>query len=128
MNSETEILLVEDEDMLRGLIEEILKLRGYSVHCAASGDEAAALAETPGFRLDVVITDVMMPRMTGNQLVDRLRPRFENMKVIFISGFTGASSPSIQRALEMPGVSFLQKPFRLQVLVEEVETLLGRAG
>ncbi len=124
MNPQASILLVEDEEMLRGLIQELLESKGYAVHGAASGEEALALFERPGRGFDLVLTDVMMPHMNGPELVDRIRARDAKVKVIFMSGYTGSSSPSIQNSLSLPGVAFLQKPFRLQSLIEEVESLL----
>ena len=125
MNRNASILLVEDEEMLRDLIRELLESRGYEVRGAASGEEAWALFEQSGLRVDLVLTDVMMPHMTGPELVERIRAKDGGMRVIFMSGYTGSNSPSIQNALGLPGVAFLQKPFRLQSLIEEVERLLA---
>jgi two-component system cell cycle sensor histidine kinase/response regulator CckA len=119
------ILLVEDEDMLRGLIKELLELKGFSVIEACQGVEALSLLQERGSGVDLVLTDVVMPHMSGSELVDRLRKEFPDLKVIFMSGYTGASNASIHRSLEMPGVAFLQKPFRLNNLIAQVEDLIG---
>jgi|SRR4051812_35005321 two-component system cell cycle sensor histidine kinase/response regulator CckA len=119
------ILLVEDEDMLRGLIRELLELKGYIVLEASQGVEALSLIQDHGARVDLILTDVVMPHMSGSELVERLRKEYPTLKVIFMSGYTGANNASIHKSLEMPGVAFLQKPFRLNHLVGQVEELLG---
>ena len=123
------ILLVEDEDMLRGLIKELLELKGFAVLEACQGLEALSIIKERGPVADLILTDVVMPHMSGSELVDRLREEMPEVKVIFMSGYTGASNASIHRSLEMPGVAFLQKPFRLNNLISVVEDLLGvKAG
>ncbi len=119
------ILLVEDEDMLRGLIKELLELKGFAVLEACQGLEALSLIKDHGGAVDLVLTDVVMPHMSGSELVDRLRAEMPELKVIFMSGYTGASNASIHKSLEMPGVAFLQKPFRLNSLISQVEELIG---
>jgi CheY-like chemotaxis protein len=118
------ILLVEDEDMLRGLIRELLELKGFTVLEACQGLEALAIIKGRG-PVDLVLTDVVMPHMSGSELIDRLREDQPDLKVVFMSGYTGASNASIHRSLEMPGVAFLQKPFRLNHLITVVEDLMG---
>lgn len=121
------ILLVEDEDMLRGLIRELLEIKGYAVLEACQGVEALEVLQASGRPVDLVLTDVVMPHMSGADLVDRLRKDHPAMKVIFMSGYTGANNAAIHRSLEMPGVAFLQKPFRLNALISQVEDLIKPA-
>lgn len=111
--------------MLRGLIKELLELKGFHVLEACQGVEALGLIQERGSGVDLVLTDVVMPHMSGSELVDRLREEHPDLKVIFMSGYTGASNASIHRSLEMPGVAFLQKPFRLNNLITQVEELIG---
>jgi DNA-binding NtrC family response regulator len=120
------ILLVEDEDMLRGLIRELLEIKGYCVLEAAQGIQALEVLGRNGKPIDLVLTDVVMPQMSGSVLVERLRQDHPAMKVIFMSGFTGANNAAIHKSLEMPGVAFLQKPFRLNALIAQVEELLQK--
>ena len=120
------ILLVEDEDMLRGLIREMLEIKGYQVLEACQGMEALSLLQERGGFVDLILTDVVMPHMSGSELVERLRKDRPDLKVIFMSGYTGANNASINKSLEMPGMAFLQKPFRLNNLVGVVEELLGQ--
>ena len=121
------ILLVEDEDMLRGLIRELLEIKGFAVLEASQGVEALELMEAAAEPVDLVLTDVVMPHMSGSELVERLREEYPTLKVIFMSGYTGANNAAIHKSLEMPGVAFLQKPFRLNALISVVEGLLGPA-
>ena len=120
------ILLVEDEDMLRGLIRELLEIKGFSVLEASQGVEALELMGAAEMPVDLVLTDVVMPHMSGSELVERLREEHPGLRVIFMSGYTGANNAAIHKSLEMPGVAFLQKPFRLDALIAAVEDLLQR--
>ena len=120
------ILLVEDEDMLRGLIRELLEIKGYLVLEASQGVEALELFKKSQEPVDLVLTDVVMPHMSGSELVERLRKERPALRVIFMSGYTGANNAAIHKSLEMPGVAFLQKPFRLNALISQVEELLLR--
>lgn len=121
------ILLVEDEDMLRGLIRELLEIKGYTVLEASQGVEAIEVFKQNGKPVDLVLTDVVMPHMSGSDLVDKLRKEHPTLKVIFMSGYTGANNAAIHKSLEMPGVAFLQKPFRLNALISQVEDLIQAA-
>ncbi len=121
----TTILLVEDEELLRRLIREILESRGYIVLFASQGNEAIELAESHLEPLKLMITDVVMPRMSGPDLMVKIRAIHPHLKVLFISGYTGNSNDTIQKALDQPGVAFLQKPFRLHALMNLVQELLG---
>lgn len=120
------ILLVEDEDMLRGLIRELLEIKGYLVLEASQGVEALDLFKKSQEPVDLVLTDVVMPHMSGSELIERLRKEQPSLRVIFMSGYTGANNAAIHKSLEMPGVAFLQKPFRLNALISQVEELLLR--
>jgi two-component system cell cycle sensor histidine kinase/response regulator CckA len=120
------ILLVEDEDMLRGLIRELLEIKGYAVLEASQGVEALELFKKSQEPVDLVLTDVVMPHMSGSELIERLRKEQPALRVIFMSGYTGANNAAIHKSLEMPGVAFLQKPFRLNALISQVEELLLR--
>ena len=121
------ILLVEDEDMLRGLIRELLEIKGYTVLEASQGVEAMDVLKRNGKPVDLVLTDVVMPHMSGSDLVEKLRKEHPTLKVIFMSGYTGANNAAIHKSLEMPGVAFLQKPFRLNALISQVEELIQTA-
>ncbi len=119
------ILLVEDEDMLRGLIRELLEIKGFSVIEASQGVEALELMRAGGRTIDLVLTDVVMPQMSGAELVELLKKDQPGLKVVFMSGYTGSNNAAIHKTLGMPGVAFLQKPFRLNALIGVVESLLA---
>jgi CheY-like chemotaxis protein len=103
------ILLVEDDPAVRGLARAMLVERGYTVLEAASGDEALAIGEARESPIDLLVTDVVMPKMTGPELARRLRSRRPALKTLYISGYSdeaiaGHGSPG-------SGITLLQKPF-----------------
>ena len=117
------ILLVEDEEMVRCLIREVLSQRGYVILEAAGADEALGrLADHPE-PIDLMLTDVVMPGMPGNALAQRLAETRPEVRVLFISGYT--ESHLTQRGVLPPGERLLQKPFTSDELVEAVEAAMG---
>jgi PAS domain S-box-containing protein len=114
------LLLVEDDPMVRSLAVEALKLKGYRVLDAGDGREALQLAESAG-RIDLLITDVVMPRMTGRELADRLRATAPSMRVLFMSGYPGSLGDQLGR-----NVDLLEKPFTSLTLVSRVRQALDR--
>jgi CheY-like chemotaxis protein len=119
----TTILVVDDETAIRELVLKILRRHGYQALEAANGEEALALCREHSGVIDLLITDVMMPRMGGPELVDRLRKQGMNPKVLYVSGFTGDSNLSARNV--PPGTAFVEKPFTLQALLEKVWEVLG---
>lgn len=121
--SET-LLVVEDEEVVRLLTVRVLRERGYTVHEAADGAEAldvlARLSQPP----DLVLSDVVMPAMSGRELGTRLSARAPDLPVLYMSGFTG--DDVVQRGLLEPGMPFQQKPFHPDVLALQVRTMLDR--
>jgi PAS domain S-box-containing protein len=116
------ILLVEDEVELRSANAEFLTSMGYSVICASSGPEALKLAREAG-PIDLVISDVVMPKMNGREFADcllRLRP---NTKLLFVSGY--ADDIVLHTGLSTQAMPFLQKPFSLKQLGSKVNELLS---
>jgi DNA-binding response OmpR family regulator len=120
--SET-ILLVEDQEDVRALTLRILKRQGYRLLVAASGDEALVLAEQQGGAIDLLVTDVVMPGMSGSELGAELGACYPAMRVLYLSGYT---DEAIRRhgVLE-PGAAFLQKPFTPETLARKVREVLG---
>jgi two-component system, cell cycle sensor histidine kinase and response regulator CckA len=117
------ILVVDDEAAIRELVLKILRRRGYQVLEAANGEEAVSICrENSGRAIDLVITDVMMPRMGGPELVDRLHQLGLNPKILYVSGFTGDTNISARNF--PPGTVFLEKPFTLAALLERVQEVL----
>jgi CheY-like chemotaxis protein len=116
------ILLVEDEEQVRSIAAQWLTRYGYDVHEAGDGEEAFALV-SEGLTPDLLITDIVMPRMGGVALADSLRSAFASLKVLYLSGYS--DRPEVQGRLSAEGVSFLQKPFSPGRLLSEVRTLLN---
>ena len=116
--SET-ILIVEDEDMVRDIMREVLSSYGFNVLAADSGEKAL---EWEGEGVDLLITDVIMPGISGTELADQLLKRSPEVKVLFVSGYTG--DEIAQHGILNESVLFLQKPFSPQTLVEMVHQIL----
>jgi two-component system, cell cycle sensor histidine kinase and response regulator CckA len=118
------ILLVEDEEELRALNARGLKSRGYTVIEAGNGVEALAELEKQGGRVDVVVSDVVMPEMDGPTLMKVLRERKPDIKIIFVSGY--AEDAFDKNLADRKEFNFLAKPFTLKQLVTVVkETMAG---
>jgi len=117
------ILVVEDEAGIRALVRKILHRQGYDVLEAASGDEALALSAEHSGIIDMLITDVVMPQMSGRELADRLREQRRDIKVLYVSGYT--DDTTIYAANFPPGTAFLQKPFTLGSLLDKVKEVLS---
>jgi len=119
--SET-ILLVEDEEAVRSLTSRILKKQGYRVMAAQHGREAMEIATREEGRIDLVLTDVVMPGMNGRGLVERLTGIRPSIKSLYMSGYT--DDDIIRRGFIEPSKSFLQKPFTSDALLQTVRKVL----
>jgi CheY-like chemotaxis protein len=119
--SET-ILVAEDEDGVRSLTREVLEKYGYTVLEAANGEEALKVAEHHDGPLDLLLSDVVMPRMGGPELAQALLAKRPTVKVLYMSGYT--DHPMVRRGVVNAGVAFLQKPFTPTVLVSRVREVL----
>ncbi len=116
------VLLVEDDPMVRTLIERILKTNGFGVMTAPGAHEAVALyADTP-FPIDLLVTDVIMPGMRGPEVARLLRARQPDLRVLFISGYADLSAA--QKDEFDPGSNLLLKPFSPEQLLERVLKVL----
>jgi len=113
------ILLVEDEPAVRGLFALSLRKDGYFVLEASNGAEALTIVEQAG-RVDLVVTDVVMPIMKGTELAARLRETYPDLRFIFVSGYVIHDNLG-------PNSVLLQKPFVRQDLVRKVADILGPA-
>jgi PAS domain S-box-containing protein len=116
------ILLVEDEADLRNVNAEFLISLGYKVFCAGSGPEALELAADDG-QIDLVISDVVMPKMSGREFADRLLEIRPSTKLLYVSGY--ADDVVLQTGVPMQGMVFLQKPYSLRQLAVKVQSLLS---
>jgi PAS domain S-box-containing protein len=115
------ILLVEDDDGLRDLAGIVLKKLGYTVYSAASGIEAMSLAENHA-EIALLLTDVVMPQMSGKELADRLCPSHPSMQVLFTSAYT--EDAITHHGILDPGIDFLHKPYTPALLSRKIREAL----
>ena len=120
------VLLVEDEDIVRDLCVRVLDELGYRVLQAGNGDEAIALAMGHGGRIDLLLTDVVMPRMSGRQLAERLLTARPEMKVLYMSGYT--DDAVVRHGILDSTIAFIQKPITPEALARKVREALGSAA
>jgi PAS domain S-box-containing protein len=117
------ILLVEDEEQVRELARRVLEREGYTVLAATDAESATALADRHAGHIHLLITDVLLPRVSGRELAARLGIHRPAIKVLYVSG-TAEGSLARHRMLE-PGTTFLEKPFSLDRLLRSVRRALG---
>jgi len=122
--SET-VLVVEDDDMVRTLVREILGTAGYNVIEARNPEEGLRMAGELRGGIHLMITDVIMPGMSVRTFVDRLAKPQPHMKILFMSGYTDEAI--VHHGLIEPGLAFLQKPFTRDSLAQKVREVLDRA-
>jgi PAS domain S-box-containing protein len=119
------ILLVEDEKPVRELAARILSDRGYQVYSAPDGKEALKLFQDhPNRIIHLLLTDVVMPGMSGREVADHLKLLAPDIKVLFISGYT--DDAIVHHGVLNKGVNFVQKPFTPEALVRKVREVLDR--
>jgi PAS domain S-box-containing protein len=116
------LLLVEDEDQVRQIVKAILEQQGYDVLAAANGEEALKLAEVHGPRLHLLMTDVVMPQMSGRELAEQLTGILPNLKVLYMSGYT--DDAIVRHGLLDASLSFIQKPFDAASAARKVREVL----
>lgn len=118
------ILLVEDDDAVREMVERLLTGLGYRVLAAGGGEDALALAgSSGGGRIDLLLTDVIMPGMNGRDVAAQIRSRFPGVKVIFTSGY--AEEAIVRDGVLESGIVFMPKPFALVALARRIREVLG---
>ena len=116
------ILLVEDDQAILKMTEKMLKQLGYQILTAQTPKEAINIAQKYTNNIHLLITDVVMPDMSGPELTERLLTIFPNIKVLFMSGYT-ANVIAHQGVLD-EGVHFIQKPFSIKDLSTKVRSIL----
>jgi two-component system, cell cycle sensor histidine kinase and response regulator CckA len=119
------ILLVEDDSSVRELVERVLKSRGYEVLAAQHGSAALSLASERERAVDLVLTDIVMPAMSGRELVEALQIARPRLRVLYMSGYT--DDEVLLRGLHDPTTSFIQKPFTAENLATQVRKVLDAA-
>jgi two-component system cell cycle sensor histidine kinase/response regulator CckA len=121
--SET-VLIVEDDDSLRKLTRTVLKQRGYKILEAENGEDALRISKEHEGSIDLMITDVVMPKMSGKETAERLQPLHPQMKVIYMSGYT--DDAIVHHGVLAAGLNFLEKPFSLEGLARKVREVLDK--
>ena len=113
---------MDDEDALRTAANAILTRFGYRVISARNAGEALLLCEQPPEKIDLLLTDVVMPQMSGPELARRLRHVRPQLKILFMSGYT--DDMVLRHGVEESAVAFLQKPITPQTLATKVRQVL----
>ncbi len=119
------ILLVEDEPAIRTLIRRMLAGAGYELLVARNGDEALSVARQHSGAIDLLLTDVVMPRMNGFELGELMASAHPETNLLFVSGHS-ADSVSVRRGLRTAGRDFLLKPFTQDALLGKIREVLQR--
>jgi two-component system, cell cycle sensor histidine kinase and response regulator CckA len=117
------ILLVEDEESVRQLVRDTLESKGYKIIEAGNGENGIAAAARHSGKIDLVITDVVMPGMGGRELAERILKTRAGTKILYLSGY--AEDAVLSEGSLGDNTAFLQKPFTLQNLSRKVREVLG---
>jgi len=115
------ILLVEDEDMVRAVAERALVRHGYTVLTAAHGEEAMAILAT-GEKIDLIVSDVVMPTMDGPTLGREARAKYPELPILFMSGY---AEEQLRKSIDLDRMGFIPKPFEIKALAEAVKATLA---
>jgi two-component system, cell cycle sensor histidine kinase and response regulator CckA len=119
------ILLAEDDPLVRSIVAKVLRDQGYKVLQASNGEEALPVAqERANKKIDLLLTDMVMPQMGGLELANQLNALHPETKVIFASGYT--DEPIIHEGMSDPGIEFIQKPFVPAALALKVRNVLDK--
>jgi two-component system, cell cycle sensor histidine kinase and response regulator CckA len=120
------ILLVEDDDLVRQLAVRLLMRLGYTVHAFANGVEALDTIERADHQVRLLITDVVMPKMNGPALAERLRALRPDVRVLFTSGYT--ANVIVHHGVLKEGIQFLPKPYSLVTLARRIREVLDESS
>jgi len=116
------VLLVEDEEPVRRIAERILTTEGYRVLVAADGEEAMDIANQAPGKIHLLLTDVVMPKMNGNQLAEKVAERNPRLRVLYMSGYT--DDVIVRHGMLKPDTQFIGKPFNSAALRRKVREVL----
>ena len=117
------VLVVDDDDQIKALARRTLSEDGLSVIVAASAEEALSLCKRHNKKIDLLLTDMVLPKMTGIELADQLKSAYPEIKIIYMSGYTDHSV--LSDGMLAPDKSFIQKPFTLDLLTQKAREALS---
>jgi DNA-binding response OmpR family regulator len=120
------ILLLEDDDPLREMTRDVLSSYGYRVLVAASAEEVPLRCAECSNNIDLLLSDVVMPSVSGPEIALRLRQKIPNLRILLMSGYS--SELAFRKEALPPGAYFLQKPFSPSVLSQKVREVLDKPG
>ena len=115
-------MLVEDEELVRRVTGRILARHGYTVLEAVSGSDALVVSREHAGSIHLMLTDVVMPGMSGQELAEEVKSQRPTMKVLFMSGYT--ENAIIHHGVLDPDIAFIQKPFKYDTLARKVREML----
>jgi DNA-binding NtrC family response regulator len=118
-----DILLVEDDETIRTMTTMMLEEMGYSVYPAGTPQEAISFCEDTGIALDVILSDVIMPGMSGKEMMERIELIRPGIKVLYMSGYS--SDIISQRGVLEADMHFIQKPFDMKALNAKINDVLA---
>ncbi len=116
------ILIIDDEEIVRTMLTQMLEKAGYEVLCASEGADGLALLEDMSEKVDLVILDMVMPNMSGDEVYSEIRRRFGKIKVLLSSGFSHDSR--VQSVIESGADGFISKPYNYRELTAQVNLLI----
>ncbi|MCG8471479.1 MAG: PAS domain S-box protein [Desulfobacterales bacterium] len=122
--SET-LLLAEDNEVVKNMASSVLVRQGYTVHKASSGEEALMLLESLKGKVDLLLTDVIMPGMNGRELYTKVAQRFPKVQVVYMSGYS--DDVIAHHGVLEDGIHFIQKPFTIEGLTTKVREVLNHS-
>ncbi len=118
------IMLVEDDGGVRALVKDILRSSGYRIMEADNGNAALVIENDYEGKIDLLLTDVIMPGITGAELARTLAAKRPDMKILYMSGYTNEAID--RHGVLQEDIAFLQKPFTTRVLLEKVRQILHK--
>lgn len=121
--SET-VLIVEDDESVRKLARISLKKNGYRILEAENGEDALRVSKAYDGSIDLILTDVVMPKMSGKELAELIKEVYPHVKVIFMSGYT--NDAIVNHGILTRGVEFIEKPFTPKNLARKVRAVLDK--
>lgn len=118
------ILLVDDDELVRKLAERILKKLNYAVFSADNGYTALEIMKNQNYKIDLLLTDMVMPGMNGKELYEEIIEVKPNIKVLFMSGYTNSILDNLY--IDKNKINFIPKPFSIKKLADEIKKIISK--